>query len=77
VVTVTLLGGVIGILVGAILSFLIALGARYAGYTWDYVISLMSVLLAVGVSVAVGLIFGYYPARKAAKLNPIEALRYE
>jgi putative ABC transport system permease protein len=75
--TVTLLGGVIGILVGAMLSFLIALGARYAGYTWDYVISLMSVLLAVGVSVAVGVIFGYYPARKAAKLNPIEALRYE
>ncbi len=75
--TVTLLGGLVGIVVGAALSYAIALGARYAGYTWDYVISLQSVLLAVGVSVATGIIFGYYPAKKAAKLNPIEALRYE
>lgn len=75
--TVTLLGGIIGILTGSLLAYGIALGARYAGYTWDFVISLTSVLLAVGVSVAVGIIFGYYPARKAAKLNPIEALRYE
>lgn len=75
--TVTLLGGLVGIVVGAALSYVIALGARYAGYTWDYVISLQSVVLAVGVSVATGIIFGYYPARKAAKLNPIEALRYE
>lgn len=75
--TVTLLGGLIGIVVGAGLSYAIALGARYAGYTWDYVVSLQSILLAVGVSVATGIIFGYYPAKKAAKLNPIEALRYE
>ncbi|MBL8032008.1 MAG: FtsX-like permease family protein, partial [Candidatus Doudnabacteria bacterium] len=75
--TVTLIGGIVGIILGSLLAYAVALGARYAGYTWDFVISITSVLLAVGVSVAVGIIFGYYPARKAAKLNPIEALRYE
>lgn len=74
---VTLLGGVVGIIVGTLLAYAVALGARYAGYTWDFVVSPVSILLAVGVSVLVGIIFGYYPARKAAKLNPIEALRYE
>ncbi len=75
--TVTLLGGLLGIVVGAALAYIIALGARYAGYTWDYVVSWQSIALAVGVSVATGVIFGYYPAKKAAKLSPIEALRYE
>jgi putative ABC transport system permease protein len=74
---VTLLGGIIGIIIGALLSYLIALGARYAGYTWDYVISLGSIALAVGVSVGVGVLFGLYPAVKASHLDPIEALRYE
>jgi putative ABC transport system permease protein len=74
---VTLIGGIIGIVIGSMLAYLIALGARYAGYTWEFIISPTSILLAVGVSVAVGVIFGYYPARKAARLNPIEALRYE
>lgn len=75
--TVTLLGGIIGIIIGSLLAYVVALGARYMGYTWDYVISIISIIVAVGASVGVGVVFGYYPARKAAKLNPIEALRYE
>ncbi len=74
---VTLLGGIIGIILGALLSYGIALGARYAGYAWDFVISPSSVLLAVGVSVLTGVVFGLYPAVKASRLDPIEALRYE
>jgi len=74
---ITLLGGLIGIGTGAVISFLVALLARSFGYEWAYVISPTSVVLAVGVSVLTGVIFGLYPAFKAAKLNPIDALRYE
>lgn len=76
-VTVTLVGGIVGIMVGVAGSFLIAIGIRFAGYDWAFVVSFFSILLAVSVSVAIGLIFGIYPAFKASKLDPIEALRYE
>jgi len=68
----TSLGGVIGIILGWVISQLIS---QFIGiHTY---ISLDSVFLACGVSVLIGVIFGYYPAKKAANLNPIEALRYE
>lgn len=73
----TFIGGIIGIIAGSCISTIIALIAKYLGYDWDLVISIWSILLACGVCVAVGLIFGLYPARRAARLNPIEALRYE
>ncbi len=73
----TLLGGVAGIIIGAVVSYLVALGARFAGLDWAFVISWWSVFLAVGVSIITGVIFGIYPALKASKLNPIDALRYE
>ncbi|MFH1402188.1 MAG: ABC transporter permease [Patescibacteria group bacterium] len=74
---ITVLGGIIGIAGGVLLSFLIFLGARVLGYDWFFIISTASVFFAVLVSVGTGLFFGFYPARKAGKLNPIEALRYE
>jgi putative ABC transport system permease protein len=73
----TLFGGIIGIIVGAALATLVALVVRYLGYDWDLLVSLNSILIAFGVSVIIGLVFGVYPARKAAKLDPIAALRYE
>jgi len=68
----TSLGGVLGIILGWSISFLVT---KFANITTS--VSVSSILLAVGVSVAIGIIFGYYPARRASGLNPIEALRYE
>jgi putative ABC transport system permease protein len=71
-VMLTFLGGVFGVMFGWLLSFGVT---KFGGITTQ--ISWSSVLLAFGVSAGIGLVFGYYPARRAAKLNPIEALRYE
>jgi putative ABC transport system permease protein len=68
----TFIGGTAGIVLGWLISIVVS---KFANITTK--ISPMSILLAFGVSAAIGLIFGYYPARRAAKLNPIEALRYE
>lgn len=68
----TLIGGVTGILLGLAIAF----GMTASGILTANV-SLMSVLIAFGVSAAIGIIFGWYPARRAAKMNPIDALRYE
>jgi putative ABC transport system permease protein len=76
-VTVTLAGGVVGIIIGSLISALVAVVARYLGYDWDLVVSPLSIFMGFGVAFAVGLIFGIYPATRAAKLNSIEALRWE
>jgi ABC-type antimicrobial peptide transport system permease subunit len=71
-VVLSILGGVIGIGFGVIGSRLIA---KFGG--WDTLVSLASIVLAFLFSGSVGIFFGFYPARKASKLDPIEALRYE
>ncbi len=71
-VMLTFFGGVIGVLLGWIICLLVN---TFAGIATS--VSWWSVLLAFGVSAGIGIVFGYYPARRAAGLNPIEALRYE
>lgn len=76
-VVITFLGGLIGVVLGILISILVAKVAQGMGYKWDLVITIPSILLGCIVSVGIGLIFGIIPARRASKLNAIEALRYE
>ena len=76
-VIITFIGGLIGIIGGLIFAVLIAAIASYFGYDWDLIISPFSIIISFAIAVIIGLIFGIYPANKAAKLNAIEALRYE
>jgi putative ABC transport system permease protein len=71
-VTLSLIGGALGVAIGALATWGVG---RFAG--WNVALSVASVMLAVGFSAAVGVFFGYYPARRAARLLPIEALRHE
>lgn len=73
----TVLGAIIGVVLGVIFSGLIALLVNYLGYAWSFVVPPGAIFLACGLAFFIGLVFGYYPARRAALLNPIEALRYE
>lgn len=76
-VVITFLGGAIGIILGILISVIVAKVAQALGYKWDLVITMSFILLGTGVSVGIGLLFGIIPARRASKLNAIEALRYE
>lgn len=74
----TLAGGFFGVLIGALFSFLASLIlSQFVSQSWSFVFPLNSALIGILVSTLVGLVFGIYPARQAAKKNPIEALRYE
>ena len=71
-VTLSLIGGLAGIAIGIATAVGIA---KVAG--WRIVLSPESVMLAVAFAFAIGVFFGFYPAHKAARLNPVEALRFE
>ncbi|MEA3296126.1 MAG: ABC transporter permease [Patescibacteria group bacterium] len=74
----TFLGGIIGIILGIIFSYIGGIVIEeMLGTKWIFIISFKAIALAFGVSTIIGVIFGIFPARKAADLNPIEALRYE
>jgi len=71
-VLISLTGGVIGVLLGFVSTWLVTLILK-----WPTVVSESSVLLSFVVCAVTGIFFGYYPAQKASRLDPIEALRYE
>ena len=71
-ITLCLIGGLIGIVIGVAATVMISQVGN-----WPIVIGPSVILLAIGAAAAVGIFFGYYPAHKAANLNPIDALRYE
>ncbi len=74
----TFMGGLIGIILGGVLSFLISIAlARFVDPDWSFAFPFSAILLGMGVTTFVGLVFGLYPARKAARKNPVEALGYE
>jgi putative ABC transport system permease protein len=68
----TRVGGIIGMIMGILSSLVIS-----HFMSLPFTISIYAVILAIGVSALIGIVFGLYPARKAANLQPIEALRYE
>ena len=70
--TLATLGGAVGVLLGIAISALVAYLAN-----WDISLSIFSIVIAVGFSAAIGIFFGYYPAKKAAQMQPIVALRHE
>jgi putative ABC transport system permease protein len=76
-VLVTLLGGLIGILFGAFLSWLVTLAAVAGGLAWTFSLPLYAIVIGFGVAAVIGIGFGVLPALNAAKLNPIEALSHE
>lgn len=73
----TVIGGIVGIVGGASGAYIISKIAQSYGLDWKFIVPLWGVILSVSVSAVIGIVFGVFPARNAAKLNPIEALNKE
>lgn len=73
-VIITVIGGIAGFLLALFFILLIFLAANYVGFAWPFAISWQSVIISLIFSSAVGLIFGYWPAKRAAELKPVDAL---
>ena len=76
-VTLTFLGGAVGIAFGTALSWLFAFAINKYGINWMFIFPLTGAILGMGSSVLLGLVFGIYPAKRAANMEPIEALGFE
>jgi putative ABC transport system permease protein len=76
-ILITIGGGIVGVIAGALVALLIYFGATSFGLKWVFSIPPQAILLSVSFSALIGLIFGLYPAKKAASLSPIDALRQE
>jgi putative ABC transport system permease protein len=71
-VTLSVVGGLLGIIVGVLTAIAISSTVQ-----WSVSVSAWAILLSFGVSAAIGIFFGYYPARQAARVSPLTSLRYE
>ncbi|MBP7811519.1 MAG: ABC transporter permease [Candidatus Moranbacteria bacterium] len=76
-IIITLLGGIIGILIGVACAYAASLIIPKFGYDWQFLVPISSIGVSFGVCFVIGMVFGLYPARKASKVSPMEALRYE
>ena len=76
-ISITFLSGMIGILLGSFVAFIISKVMIILNITWVFLVPVSSILFATIISISIGLIFGILPAKKASKLDPIEALSYE
>ena len=76
-ILVTVLGGIIGIAGGAFFGWIVSLVANSANLAWTFSVPLYAIAIGFGVSAVIGISFGVFPAQSAARMDPIEALRYE
>ena len=76
-VLLTIIGGIIGILGGSFLAFIISKFAQSMGLAWKFIVPISGVIISVSVSMVIGIVFGVFPARNAARLDPIVALNRE
>jgi len=74
-IVITMLGSIIGIILGVLISWGLAAGLNQAGFDWTFAVPLKAFIISFLFALTFGVFFGVYPARKAAKLDPIEALR--